>query len=410
VSEGVEVVIEGKYVLAIRPQGSASASPDSTVIDLGFAVLMPGLVNAHTHLELTLAQTDVKPKRRFTDWIREIVRVTSAWGEDEFNSSVEAGLRLIGESGTTALGDISRNARAMRKYVKSGIRARIFYEVIDFNPRTAGKTFDALLARIDKHPRNDNVLIGIAPHTPYTVSTDVLKQCIKLAHENDWRLCIHLAETEAEIEFLKQGTGEIREFREEFGIPRGWRPPEMSSVRYLERLGFFDQPCTLIHCNYVSEDDFCIIEQSASSVVFCPRSHSYFGHGNHPFLRMLDCGINVALGTDSLASSPTLSILDEMKFLHGEHTEVPLQTILRMATQNGLEALGLAGNAGALSNGSFADLVAVAVLSDESDGEDVLKLVFAEQSEVVFSLAEGTVLYDAHDADSRESIDRAQRH
>jgi cytosine/adenosine deaminase-related metal-dependent hydrolase len=394
--EDAEIAVEGKHISAIWKKNTRPAATDSNIIDLGRAVLLPGLVNAHSHLELSLAQSQVKPPEHFTDWIRQIVQTTRGWNSDTFNSSLAVGIKHSVESGTTSFGDISRQANNLQEYSDSNLRVRLFHEVIDFNPQTAEQTFDSLKARIDSYSPGENVLVGIAPHTPYTVSEELLRRCIKLAHENEWRLCIHLAETTAELEFLRSGTGEILRFRKDFGLPTGWEPPRTSPVRYLERLGFFERPATLVHCNYVDEQDFDIIARSDSSVVFCPRSHRYFRHRAHPFLKMIDYGINVALGTDSLASSPSLSMLDEMAFLRKEYPKLEPALIVRMATTNGLKALGLPYEPNAQGHGRRADFVAVsAPLGAIEQFGNPLDILFSKSSKVVFSMVGGEMLLNA---------------
>jgi cytosine/adenosine deaminase-related metal-dependent hydrolase len=390
-TEDAEIVIEGERIRVIRKKGSGPEVSEADVVDLGCAALLPGLVNAHTHMELSAAQSRVKPQRQFTDWLREVVRVTSEWTEDDFNSSLGEGISKSVQAGATCVGDISRGARDMSRYLESGMRVRLFYEVIDFNPKTAERTIESLKERVNGHPSDEKLAMGIGPHTPYTVSEKLLKQCIKLAHENDWMLCIHVAETRAELEFLLAGTGEILNLRRDFGLPPEWKPPGMSPARHLERLGFFERPATLVHCNYLEEDDFEIIARSNSSVVFCPRSHEYFGHDDHPVFRMLKRGINVALGTDSLLSSPTLSILDEIKFLYHGFRTIGAEVFLKMATTNGVKALGLSRDSGPLEPGCYADFVGVA-LSEKllQESFDPLTAVLSKQSKVIFSMVGGT--------------------
>jgi cytosine/adenosine deaminase-related metal-dependent hydrolase len=167
-------------------------------------------------------------------------------------------------------------------------------------------------------------------------------------------------------------------------------------VRYLHNLGFFERPVTLIHGNYVPEEDFDVIAKSGSSVVFCPRSHRYFRHREHPFRSMLGHGINVALGTDSLISSPTLSILDEMKFIRTEFPELDGDTILRMATINGLKTMGLHDTVDPFEPGFPADITGVALTSEALErAECPLEAVLAEHSEVIFSMVGGKILFNA---------------
>ncbi len=397
--ENAEVVVKGGLIASIGGRTSAGGPPGREIIDLGRAVILPGFVNAHAHLELTSARSLVEPQPRFTDWIREVVRVTSGWSEDTFDSSLREGIRLSVEAGATSLGDVGRGVHDGAAYVESGIRVRLFHEAIGFDPAYAGGIARALLKRVERGYPGERLMPGISPHTPYTVSERLLELCADVAHREGVPLCIHLAETTAELEFLRAGTGEILEFRKEFGLWPGWTPPRASPVRYLHHLGFFEKPATLVHCNYVGQEDFDIIAMSGSSVVFCPRSHDYFRHRDHPFLRMLGHGINVALGTDSLISSPSLGILDEMKFLRRRYPEIEPTLLLRMATTNGAGALGLPVGVGSLTPGSPADLVGVSTPEDATGAiADPLEAVLSKDSKIVFSLAAGKVLFEGSTA------------
>lgn len=396
-TEDAEIVIDGNRIASIHKKIADRSDTNPETIDLGQTVLLPGFVNAHAHLELTAAAPHIEQHSQFTDWLREIVHTTSNWTEEDFNSSLRSGIKHCIDSGTTTLGDIGHMARDLRIYIVSGMRVRLFNEVIGFDPYAAREMFESLKVRIRECPSEKRLRIGIAPHTPYTVSEPLIRKCIELAHENDWPLCIHLAEAPAELEFLRKGTGQIRHFREEFGMPAQWTPPGVSPVRYLHHLGLFERPAVLIHCNHVFEEDFDILASSGSSVVFCPRSHRYFAQKDHPFIEMLGHGINVALGTDSLISSPTLSILDEMKFLWQDFPELEPAIILRMATANGLKALRFSSDIGKLEAGYQADIVGVE-LSEKEIGpfDSPLDAVLSAHSEVIFSMVSGKILFDSH--------------
>ena len=392
--ENAEVVVEGGLIASVGGKSSAEGSTDRETVDLGHAVILPGFINAHTHLELTSARLLVEPQPQFTDWIRQVIRITGGWSKDTLDSSLREGIRLSLEAGTTSLGDIGGGAHEGAPYIESGIRARLFHEAIGFDPAYAGEIARSLFKRVDRGYPSERLLPGISPHTPYTVSERLLELCADVAHREGVPLCIHLAETTAELEFLRAGTGEILEFRKEFGLWPGWKPPRTSPVRYLHHLGFFEKPATLVHCNYVGREDFDIIAMTDSSVVFCPRSHAYFRHRNHPFLNMLGHGINVALGTDSLISAPSLGILDEMKFLRRDYPEIEPALLLRMATTNGAKALGLPVGVGSLAPGSPADIVGVAPPEEQADQIfDPLDAVLSKDSKVVFTMAGGKILH-----------------
>jgi len=394
--EDAEVVIEGKRIAGIRGKCADPPAAHPNLIDLGCAALLPGFVNAPAHLELTHAHSLVQPQPRFTDWIREVVRATGGWTNGDFESSLRRGIDLSAKSGTTTIGDVGHGARNIGAYIGSGMRVRLFHEVIGFDPSVAEEMIEFLKTRIAETPSGENLLIGISPHTPFTVSERLLRRCAELAHRRGLPLCVHLAETPAELEFLGSGTGEILEFRKEFGLPPEWKPPRASPVRYLHQIGFFEKPATLIHGNYIGEEDFDILALSGSSVVFCPRSHNYFGHREHPFPKMLEHGINVALGTDSLISASSLSILDEMKFLREEYPGIEPAVLLKMATANGAKALGLAADIGLLAPGAPADMVGVALPEAEiGRSADPLETVFSKDSKVIFSMAAGKILHSA---------------
>jgi cytosine/adenosine deaminase-related metal-dependent hydrolase len=390
------------HIAAIEAEKPESLSLEE-LIDLGdHSILTPGLVNAHTHLELSLAQAPARRQGRFTDWIRDVMRSTGEWKREQYNQSLREGIRSSLRSGTTAAGDIMRQADE-RIYLDFPLRTVVFLEVIDFNPWNAESAVAALKSRLEDHLPAERVRIGISPHTPYTVSEKLLRECLALAREGGFPLCIHLSETEAESEFLREGTGEILHFRKEFGLPEGWKPPGKSPVQYIRDLGMLEQPALLVHCNYVDEDDIALIADSGSSVVFCPRSHAYFGHRRHTVARMIEKGVNVALGTDSLASSPSLDMLDEMKYINDTYgKDLSPLAILQMATRNGLKALSFPHPPKLLRPGSPADITGIAVApEDMRQAEHPLEAVFKDSARTVFSLIQGEVVFSAAQAGIR---------
>ena len=153
---------------------------------------------------------------------------------------------------------------------------------------------------------------ALSPHAPYSTSADIYRECVA----SGLSVCTHVAETEEELEFLSSGTGAFVDYLEAFGISTaGWSPPELTPVQYMGTLGILRRNSVLVHCNYLTDADVATLAESCASVVFCPRSHHYFYHTDHPVMRLVEKGINVAIGTDSLASNWSLSLLDELKFL-----------------------------------------------------------------------------------------------
>jgi len=403
IEENVYLTISGGYIAAMDC-GDAPAFPPEECIDLGDdSILIPGLVNAHTHLELTLAQNCFRPQPLFTNWIRTIISVTSQWEIDYFSQSLRDGIQQSVACGTTAAGDIIRQADGAA-YSEFPLQGRAYYEVINFDSHTADKTSAALKRNLAEHPTNGCMLAGISPHSPYTVSEELLRQCVSLGHSISAPLCIHLGETVPELEFLREGTGELRRFREELGMPPGWTPPKKTPVEYFRDLGGLDRPAVLVHCNYADENDLKIIAASGSSVVFCPRSHQYFRHRRHPVEAMLQWGINVAIGTDSLASSPSLSVLDEMKALRRSYSGVSSIDILKMATLNGLRALSLPHEEELLRPGRPADITVIRVgAGKEEQDKSPLEAIFADSSGAFFSLIGGKIALRSVEREARKN-------
>jgi cytosine/adenosine deaminase-related metal-dependent hydrolase len=229
--------------------------------------------------------------------------------------------------------------------------------VIALAPEKAGETIAGLRERLDRVEPDAFSSSSVSPHAPYSVSPKLYQSVANLARARRIRLATHLAETRQELEFLANGKGEFRDFLSDLGVlPPGWTPPGLAPVAYLEKLGVLDPPAILIHCNYLDEDSMVRILSRSCSVVHCPRSHAYFGHDAHPVRRLLDMGINVALGTDSLASNESLSVLDEMRFLYRNRKDLKCDEIIRMATLNGAVALDFGNVLGRLRRGYWADM------------------------------------------------------
>ena len=307
-------------------------------IDLGNAVILPGLINIHTHLDLTNLHNRIKPTTNFTHWVFQIVVARIRWKEEDYISSIEKGIKLCVESGTTTVADIANTAYSFSVLKKSPLRKVVYKEVIDLNPDHAQDVLKKTQSELSTIITDDLLSIGLSPHAPYSVSRELYQAIAQFTAERDTPVCTHIAETQDEIEFLTKGTGSFPAFlRQIRAMPDNWQPPGLTPIQYLNETGILRNHPLLIHCNYVTDEEISVIKFSGASVAFCPRSHHFFGHANHPVQKLLDAGINVGLGTDSLASNETLSILDEMKFLSLRHSISP-KTLLTMATMNGAKA------------------------------------------------------------------------
>lgn len=362
------------------------------VIDLGNTALLPGLINTHTHLDLTNLQNRIKPTNNFTHWVFQIVGARIRWKDDDYISSLEKGINLCIESGTTTVADITNTGHSFFALKKSPLRKFVYQEVIDLNPDHADDVMRKVQSELAGMTGDDLLSIGISPHAPYSVSRELYRAVAQFAHETQAPVCTHIAETQDEIEFLLKGTGNfpnlLRQLR---ALPDNWHPPGITPVRYLYETGILSTHPILIHSNYITDEEIALIQSSGASIAFCPRSHRFFGHSGHPVQKLMNAGVNVGLGTDSLASNDTLSILDEMKFLF-HHYAISPESLLSMATMNGAKALGVESKVGQIKEDFEADLCGIRL--PEHHTESVYHQLFDTHSKNIFTMVAGNICYN----------------
>ncbi|MBS1257498.1 MAG: Aminodeoxyfutalosine deaminase [Candidatus Scalindua arabica] len=401
IDNGAVLIDNGKVKFA----GSAndiSNRESCQIIDLGNSAIVPGFVNTHTHLDLTHLHNIIKYNGDFTDWIRQLVDAKKEWTESEYLSSIRSGIKSSLESGTTTVVDITRNGLALEELQKSKIRKSLFYELIDFNPDSTESTIDNFKNMIRKVKRDDLLSIGIFPHAPYTVSEELYRRSKAVAEESGFSIATHISETIDEAHFLTRGTGKFISLLRDFDMLKEWKPPGLKPVNYLKNIGFLENGCILVHCNYLKGEEVDHIEESNSTIVFCPRSHKYFRHKDHPSYKLGNRDINVALGTDSLASNDSLSILDEMKYIYTQHKTSKPQDILCMGTIAGATALRLNDKIGKLEEGYDADIAVVDIKKETVT--NIYDGIFSHDSECVLTVVSGTICYDKHGVTREASV------
>lgn len=319
-------------------------------------------MNAHAHLELSGLEGRFPPAQ-FLDWVTNVIEVRRA-GAD-YAAWAREGVRRLVEDGTTAVGDFATGAWSLEALAEAGLRGVVYRELIGPEPLQAPGILEEAAAWL-AGPSPAGLRRGVAPHAPYTVSEPLLRGLAGLASPRVAPLAVHASELAEEVELLTGDRGPLRDQMGERGI--AWRPPRHGArpVPYLAACGILWPGSLAVHANYLDDADIACLVERKVSVAFCPGSHAFFGHRDHPLPRLLEAGVNVALGTDSLASNDALSVRREMRRSAEAFPELPSARILEMATLGGVAALGLAHEAGSLEIGKAADLVAVAV----PDGRD----------------------------------------
>ncbi len=370
------------------------------IIDLGNVIIMPGLINTHTHLDLSNLHNRIKPTSNFTHWVFQVIGARMRWKDEDYVASLEKGAKLSIESGVTTVADISNTGHAFSVLKKSPLRKVVYKEIIGLKAEQAVNIMKKFKEELPQIRTDELLSVGLSPHAPYSVSGELYQAACGFAGESRLPMCTHLAETQDEIEFLTKGTGNFLAFlRQIRALPDDWKPPGKTPIRYLNELGVINNRTLLIHCNYVSDEEIAIIQSSGASVAFCPGSHRFFGHTNHPVRRYLDAGINVGIGTDSLASNDTLSVLEELKYLFINHALSP-QILISMATLNSAKAIGLESQVGQLREGFGADICGIGLPEqpDEANttsGNGALyQRLFSPASKNVFTMVAGVVCYN----------------
>jgi cytosine/adenosine deaminase-related metal-dependent hydrolase len=357
------VTIDGERIVSVGREAAAGE-----VLDLGPVALLPGLVNAHTHLEFSdLAWPLGEPGMRLADWIRLVIAERGRGDRNVAGATLDGLAESIG-CGVTTLADISTGGtevgQACQSYAVPDWME--FLEVIGFSRARAESTYAAVVERLDALSARFKTRVEISPHAPYTVSPALFQRLVGLARERGLLVATHLAETQDEREFLKKGTGPFQELLEDRSmwdaeaIPRGSRP-----LDYLKLLAASPR-ALVIHGNYLDEEERAFLAAHADrmSLVYCPRTHSYFGHEPYPLADLLAQGVRIALGTDSRASNPDLDLLAEMRFVARTFSQLDPHAILCMGTLAGAEALGRAAEVGSVTPGKLANLVAVPLAGD----------------------------------------------
>jgi aminodeoxyfutalosine deaminase len=357
------VTVCGERIEAVQPCGSRR--PDR---DLGNVALIPGLVNPHTHLDLSGARGLIPPTdpEHFTDWLRGVIAYRRGRSAEEVQADIAAGLAESLRFGTTLIGDISADGGSWDALSAAQVRATVFREVIGLGDDWQDRYF-AAHAWLSTHEHLPNCRKAISPHAPYTVRRNLFDLLAKHCEADSLVVAIHVAESPGEVELIEQRSGSFESFLRGFGF----QDCGLLLPSYCDLLkAFATVPALLVHCNYLAADTAFTSNQS---VVFCPRTHAAFGHPPHPFREFLRRGVRVCLGTDSLASNPDLDPLAEARFLHAEYPEFSGEALLKMITLAGAESLGWATEAGSLEANKPADLVAVPLPDqDAADPHDLL--------------------------------------
>lgn len=364
---GGAMAYDNGQIIALGTRAEMTALFSAPVTDYPGCVIMPGLVNAHTHLALTHFPAwkirkglDYMP-RTYVDWVIQVIKISRGLTIEEKVQSLQEGIEKSVEAGTTAIGEIVTDYTLIGNYANSPLRGRLLLEVIGQDVLRGASHQESLLQLIDQFPVG-RFSPGISPHTPHTVADQLLQSLATAAELREIPLVIHLAEALEELAFAHDSTGTIATLLYPFV---GWEkfipPPRRTTpTAHLAALGVLKPGTVAVHGVHVTPADAELLRQRHVGVILCPRSNERLNVGHAPVALYKKHGIKMALGTDSLASNDSLSLWDELRALQDLfHGSITPDEALTMVTLNGAELLAIANQTGSLKAGKSADFIIV---------------------------------------------------
>jgi cytosine/adenosine deaminase-related metal-dependent hydrolase len=379
------VAVSGDRIAAVGPAKDVLSRFGADVIDLGEQILLPGLINAHCHLDYTLLRGKIPRKTSFTDWIRAINAEKAKIAGQEYVESIKRGFIEARQFGTTSVANLTAFPDLIAQ-INEPIRTWWFAELIDVrDPKSASDLVDRAAGQL-KSKRH----WGLAPHAPFTASANVYRRCEEIARRENILLTTHLAESSEEMQMSFDLDGPLAGFLAEINPDlfeyNGQTPVE----HVLDNVCSLDSRWLVVHLNSIVDSDVELLadQPTRCHVIHCPRSHQYFGHERFEFEKLRGAGLNVCLGTDSLASNDDLSLFAEMRLFRERYPAVSCREIVELVTVNPGRALHHQDLLGQIAPNFYADLISI----PSNNAGDVFENIVAHQAHVVWAMLGGQYL------------------
>lgn len=342
------ILVEGEKIIAILPYAQAPSNMEC--LELPHMVLLPGLVNAHCHLELSQLPEPLPYPGSFVLWIDQLTRLKLQMTPEQVETAIKNGIQQLHSGGTTTVADHLSPGTSLQPLLESPLEGTCYLEVLGVEEQRALHFYKQALEIKTKDPK---FKITPTPHATYSLLPEVFAKLVSQPPP----LSIHIAESAEEFLLFKEAVGPLAEFLE----LKGKLPPTKGETpfQYLKRLSLLPRKGLAIHANYLEDEDIELLQDAEMSVVHCPGSHDYFEHGRFPMGLLEDGGINVALGTDSLASNESINMLRQMQLALDHYAELTPELTLKMGTRNGAKALLRENEIGTLKEGKLANIIGV---------------------------------------------------
>lgn len=363
------VAIEENRIVAVGDISDLAWVSDGPVINLGDMALMPGLINAHCHLDYTMMRRSIDPPKSFTLWVQRINALKRTLDSEDYLAAIQRGFAELRKWGTTSVCNLEAFPELMVKLPPSPIRTWWFYEMLDIRHRLTTDDVVAGALSFFQHRANSLDTFGLSPHAPYTASNDLYQLANSCANAFTMPLTTHVAESMEEFAMFVRAAGPLYEFMASLERPMGDCGHD-TPFAHLWKSEAIDGSWLLAHMNELAESDFALLAGlppgGAPSIVHCPGSHRYFRHSPFCFRRLHELGVNLCVGTDSLASTDSLNLLAELRLLREAEPWLTAEQLLQTITVNPARALRRRGQLGQIIPGAVADLIALPVSSSVS--------------------------------------------
>lgn len=394
--ENGALVVRDATVAAVGPAAHIIGEyPSLARREFRNAVLLPGLINLHTHLELPPLMDAVHAKT-FPDWAKNLIVKIRKLRRRDFRKAVARNISELVRTGTTTVGDICARGLSPAMLRQSGLRSVVFHEIISMDEVSLISRLrrSFLLLRLQVLLSRDSALVlnSISPHAVFTAAEPVLTRINKIAARKHLVIAMHVAESPDETRLLRREASGFDMLYQAAGWDTAWAPSAKSSFEYLSRIGLLGPHLLAAHAVQAGDADIALLKQTGTSVAHCPRSNHEIGVGRMTLKKFLDAGITVGLGTDSLASSPSLSMWDEMRFAYEAHQAdgVTPYLLFQLATGNGAQALRMENEIGSLAPGRKADIIAVGL--PKKDSGDLYSDLLRETESCIMSMVNGRMI------------------
>ncbi|MEP6743795.1 MAG: amidohydrolase family protein [bacterium] len=404
------IAVSDERIVAVGSRQTLVAQfPEAPIKDFGPAAIIPGLVNSHSHLELTAMRGFLEHEEGdFFAWLKKLtVARLERMTADDLNVSAQWGACEAARAGVTCVADASDSAlESMNALDAVGLRGIIYQESFGPDPRLAKDNFAKLQTKISRLRERETAMVkcGVSPHSPYTVCGSQLEMIAEFALDENLPLMMHAAETLLEVSLLREGSGAFADGLKSRGID--WQPPSVSPVQYLKQHGILATRPLLAHCIHVDAADIETLAATQTRVAHCPKSNSKLGHGVAPLMKFIEQGLPVGLGSDSVASNNICDLLEEARYALllarsgvSKSTASPglsAEDVLGLATQGGARALGWQEQIGELKAGLQADFAVVSLNGPHQIPiyDPVSALIFSSNArDVVLTVVAGREVY-----------------